>query len=222
MKKILIVEDDINLGTTLAGALEMQDFQVSYLTTGEGVMEKFKTFQPDVVILDVMLNGTLDGFEIGKLIRLENKTPILFATSRDGNEDLKKGFSIYNSDYVRKPYRLMEMLLRIEKMLCSQTKEAVFQIGIFHFYPCEQSLKCNCEDIHLNNLETAVLTLLCKNMGAFVSKQTITKQVWNEKDAKLKEGSLNNILTNLRKHLQKDNDIILETRTMLGVKLMLK
>ena len=71
MKRILIIEDDVNLGTPLAGALEMLEYKVLYLTNDKQAMEKFHEFKPDIIILDVMLNGTLDGFEIGKLIRGE-------------------------------------------------------------------------------------------------------------------------------------------------------
>ncbi|MDR3651577.1 MAG: response regulator transcription factor [Paludibacter sp.] len=226
MKRILIVEDDVNLGTTLTGALEMQDYEVLYHTNGEQVMTKFREFKPDAVILDVILNGSIDGFEIGKLIRAEYNTPILFTTSRDGNEDFKQGFSIKNSDYVRKPYKLMEIALRLENLLSIQKrnvkKESTFQIGHFSFSPDEQSLRYDYEKIHLNNYESAVLDLLCKNIDTFISRKEIIEQIWHEKDAKLKEGSLNNIITSLRKYLNQDCHIELESRIKLGIKLKLK
>ena len=225
MKRILIVEDDVNLGTPLASALEMHDFKVLYLTNGDKIIEKLLQFEPDIVILDVMLNGTLDGFEIAKLIREENNSPILFTTSRDGNEDLKTGFSIENSDYVRKPYRLMEVILRIENLLSKHENETknkdLFQIGNFSFFPGEQSLKYELEKIHLNNYESAVLALLCKNMNDFVSRKKIIETVWSVKDSSLKEGSLNNILTKLRKYLQTDARVLMESKIKLGVRLTL-
>jgi len=222
MKKILIVEDDLNLGTTLAGVLESQSYKVHYLSSGKTVMNELKTFEPDIIILDIMLNEEQDGFDISKQIRSISKTPVLFTTSRDGNDDFINGFSMDNTDYVRKPYKVMEVLKRIEKLLEIQTKKESFTIGHFSFFPCEQSLKYDCGNINLNNYESAVLSLLCKNTGNFISKKTITEVVWNETDPKLKEGSLNNILTNLRKHLKKDNSVLLETRMGLGISLILK
>jgi two-component system, OmpR family, response regulator TrcR len=223
MKRILIVEDNVNLGVPLSGTLEMQNYQVLYLTCGDKVMEELHQFNPDIIIMDIMLNGVLDGFEIGKQIRAEKETPILFTTSRDGNDDFKQGFSIENTDYVRKPYRLMEVLLRLNNLLALQEKntkpDAIFHIGHFSFFPVEQSLKYEYEKIHLNNYESAVLALLCKNIDVFVSRAKIIEQVWNEKDSKLKEGSLNNVLTNLRKYLNQDSNIVLETKVRLGVKL---
>lgn len=223
MKRILIVEDDVNLGTTLAGALEMHDFKVLYLTNGDQILEKVQHFEPDIVILDVMLNGTLDGFEIAKLIRKENNSPILFTTSRDGNEDLKTGFSIENTDYIRKPYRLIEVTLRIDNLLSLYEKtikkiEPIF-IGHFSFFPEEQSLKYEYDRIHLNNYESAVLALLCQNKNNFISRTKIIQAVWNENDPNLKEASLNNILTKLRKNLSQDANVTLETKIKLGVRL---
>ncbi|HEY5589873.1 MAG TPA: response regulator transcription factor [Paludibacter sp.] len=225
MQKVLIIEDDVNLGITLTGALEMQHFKVHYLTNGENVMKEFHTFQPDIVLLDVILNAELDGFEIGKLIRAESNVPILFTTSRDGNEDFQMGFSIENTDYVRKPYRLMEILLRIEKILSKQqddTTNNTYQVGNYSFFPAEQSLKIKDTVAHLNNYESAVLTLLCKNINTFISKREIIECVWQVKETKIKEGSLNNILTNLRKYLNKDGCVGMESRINVGIKLTLK
>ncbi|MEI8273675.1 MAG: response regulator [Paludibacter sp.] len=88
MKKVLIIEDDVNLGTTLAGNLEMEKYEVLYLTCIEDSLNKLNLFLPDIIILDVMLNGNIDGFELARQIRLEKDTPILFTTSRDGAKDI--------------------------------------------------------------------------------------------------------------------------------------
>lgn len=226
MKRILIVEDDINLGTTLSGALEMQGYKVLYLTNGERTIEELSGFYPDIVILDIMLNGQLDGFEIAKLIRNESNVPVLFTTSRDGNEDFIAGFSIENTDYVRKPYKLMEVMLRIDILFAKQIKKEIhvpsYPIGNFYFFPGEQLLKFeNEKKIHLNNYEAAVLELFCENLGVFVLRSKIIEQVWHESDPKLKEGSLNNVLSNLRKYMKQDDRIILESKIKLGARLII-
>jgi len=226
MKKILIVEDDVNLGLPLTGALEMHNYKVSYLINGENAMEEFRNFNPDLVILDVILNGESDGFDIAKLIRRESDVPILFTTSRDGNEDFEMGFSIENTDYVRKPYRLMEVTLRIENLLYKQEngtqKKDLYQIGNIRFFPGEQLLLYESEKIHLNNYESAVLALLCKNRNVFVSRQKIIEDVWKVKESGLKERSLNNMLTNLRKYLSRDSRILMESIIKLGIRLTVK
>ena len=233
MKKILIIEDDVNLGLPLTGALEMQEYKVSYLSNGDKALFEFRNFKPDLVILDVALNGKLDGFDIAKRIRIESIVPILFTTSCDGNEDLKTGFSIANTDYVRKPYRLMEVMLRIENLLSRQeevlTKQEVvskqkdvFQIGNYSFTPCEQLLQYECEKIHLNNYESAVLSMLFKNKNLYLSRKTIIEEVWRVDDSNLKDGSLNNTVSNLRKHLSKDDSISIDSRIRLGIQLEIK
>jgi two-component system OmpR family response regulator len=226
MKKILIIEDDLNLGVPLSGALEMSDYEVLHLSTGDKALENMRVFKPDIIILDIMLNGKLDGFEIGKLIRKEKDTPILFTTSLNGNDDLKQGFSLINTDYVRKPYKFMEVMLRLDNLLNTYNKtkkaEEEFHIGHFSFLPEERSLKYECEKIQLTNHETGVLMFLCKNLNVFVDKKSIIKEVWNDNNVKQKEASLNNILSNLRKYLQTDNSIEMESIKGFGVRLVKK
>lgn len=223
MHKVLIVEDDVNLGTPLAGVLEAQNFKVVYLTSGETAIEVLREFKPDIVLLDVVLNGSVDGFDIGKAIRMESRVPIIFTTSRDGNDDFKAGFGLENSDYVKKPYKLMEVLLRVNSMLTRQEHvniiDNAYQIGNLTFLPGEQSINYSFERIHLNYYESAVMTMLCQNIGKYVSKTAIINHVWNEKDPKLKEGSLNNVLSNIRKYIEIDNRIKIDSKIKLGVKL---
>ena len=225
MTKILLIEDDINLGTTLMGALEMINYRVHHIFNGDNLLKELADFEPELILLDVNLNTKLDGFDIGTLIRKKYETPIIFTTSRDESEDLKAGFSIANTDYVRKPYRVMEIEMRIKNLLSKQTgyeKEGTFLFGDFSFYPAEQSIKYEDTKFHLNNYETAVLTLLCQNKDSFVNKQKIIELVWNSDQPKLKEGALNNVLSNLRKYLKPSVTIELECKIGLGVKLSRK
>jgi DNA-binding response OmpR family regulator len=226
MKKVLIIEDDLNLGTTLSGALEMQNYTVYYLTNGTDILNELQQFEPDIILLDIVLNSELDGFEIARLIRTKYDTPIVFTTSRDGNEDFKAGFQIKNTDYVRKPYRLMEVLLRIENILSKQQTETksniTFQIGSYCFLAQEQTLVIDCDKIHLNNYESTVLTLLCKHRDDFMTREELIKQVWGEKQTVLKAGSLNNILSRLKKHLGKDEQVQIVSIIKLGVRIEVK
>jgi DNA-binding response OmpR family regulator len=225
MTKILLIEDDVNLGTTLMGALEMMDYKVRHIFNGDAIMKELADFQPELVLLDVNLNTKLDGFDIGKLIRKKHQTPIIFTTSRDESEDLKTGFSIANTDYVRKPYRVIEIEMRIKNLLSKQTtdeKGSTFQFGNFTFYPAEHSIKYEGNKFHLNNYETAVLELLCQYKDTFVSKQKIIELVWNCDQPKLKTGALDNVLSSLRKYLKPGTSIELECKIGLGVKLSTK
>lgn len=224
MKKLLVVEDDLNLGTALVGFLEMQKYEVLFVSNGDEAVAEFQRFEPDLVTLDVMLNCTVDGFDIAKQIRKFSNTPIIFTTSRDGNEDYETGFGIENSDYVRKPYRLVELMLRINKMVEAEMNASLvadnqFRIGRFKFFPDEQSLKFDKGDIHLNHLDSVVLALLCRNKGVFMSREEIIKIVWQVNEPSLKEAALYNSISRLKKYLYNDDQVKIENKIRLGIRL---
>ena len=225
MKKIMVVEDDLNLGTALVGFLEMQKYEVHYVSNGDEAIAEFQQFEPDLVTLDVMLNCNIDGFGIAKKIRKFSDIPIIFTTSRDGNEDYETGFGIENSDYVRKPYRLVELMLRINKVVEAEITTAAtitdnqFRIGRFKFFPDEQSLKFDKGDIHLNHLDSVVLALLCRNKGEFISREEIIKIVWQVDKTNSKEAALYNSISRLKKYLYNDDQVKIENKIRLGIRL---
>lgn len=219
----MVVEDDVNLGTALVGFLEMQRFEVSYVSNGDEALNEFQQFNPDLVTLDVMLNCKIDGFGIAKQIRKFSNIPIIFTTSRDGNEDYETGFGVENSDYVRKPYRLVELMLRINKMIEAErvpVPDNQYRIGRFKFFPDEQSLKFDKGDIHLNHLDSVVLALLCRNKGNFLTREDIIKIVWQVNETNLKEAALYNSISRLKKYLYNDEFVRIENKIRLGIRLV--
>lgn len=219
MYKVLLIEDDLNLGTTLRGALEERRFSVKYLSGGAHVMKELAEFVPDIVLLDVNLNEDLDGFAISRKIREVSSVPLLFTTSRDENTDFDQAFSIPNTDYVRKPYRLAEVLKRIEKLVVNESNSEKFEIGTCMFYPAQHKLVIRNEEIYLNNYASEVLSVLCKNKDNFVKRPVIIETVWKTKDVRTKEGSLNNIMSQLRKYFEDEKGVVIESRIKLGVRL---
>ena len=219
MYKVLLIEDDLNLGTTLRGALEERRFSVKYLSGGAHVMKELAEFEPDIVLLDVNLNEDLDGFAISRKIREVSSVPLLFTTSRDENTDFDQAFSIPNTDYVRKPYRLAEVLKRIEKLVVNESNSEKFEIGTCMFYPAQHKLVIRNEEIYLNNYASEVLSVLCKNKDNFVKRPVIIETVWKTKDVRTKEGSLNNIMSQLRKYFEDEKGVVIESRIKLGVRL---
>lgn len=219
MYKVLLIEDDLNLGTTLRGALEERRFSVKYLSGGAHVMKELAEFEPDIVLLDVNLNEELDGFAISRKIREVSSVPLLFTTSRDENTDFDQAFSIPNTDYVRKPYRLAEVLKRIEKLVVNESNSEKFEIGTCVFYPAQHKLVISNEEIYLNNYASEVLSVLCKNKDNFVKRPVIIESVWKTKDVRTKEGSLNNIMSQLRKYFEDEKGVVIESRIKLGVRL---
>jgi DNA-binding response OmpR family regulator len=222
MSKILFVDDDIPLGLAVASTLEMKNHDVKFLSGGWNILQEIKEFHPDIILLDVVLNEKIDGFEIGRQIRSNFKTPIIFTTALDGNDDIDAAFSIINTDYIRKPYRALEIIKRIERMLQKNLTITTYNIGTYIFLPCERVLKYELNEINLNHLEAAVLSILYDNLSKFVSREEIIKIVWNLSDSKLKDKSLNNILSSLRKCFEQDRFIEIECRNKLGVRMIVK
>ncbi len=226
MKKVLIVEDDLNLGTTMAGTLEIKKMHVCYSEGDGDVMDIFHRFKPDIVLLDVVLFGEKSGFQIAKDIRKNHSTPIIFITALDAADDMKKAFSFENIDYINKPFNIMEVLLRINKILSHQTKFDMignyFKLGDLAFYPGENALKMGEKGIRLSNCEAAVLGVLCNHLDLFVSRSEIIMTVWGVDDYKIKEGSLNNIISSLRKQTADEPRLKIESVIKLGVRLILE
>lgn len=221
MQKILFVEDDVNLGLPVVGALEDKGYRVKYLTSGSALKEEMAVFEPDLLLLDVNLNEQFDGFDLARQIRLYSNIPVIFTTSRTENDDFEQGFAISNMDYVRKPYRLAELLKRVERMWQSSEPVTVFRLGIFTFKSGEYSLQTEGNTQQLNHYEAEVLHELCNCRGQFINRATLIQKIWKVSDPKLKDGSLNNVLSQLRKYMAADNSIQIESRAKLGVMLRL-
>lgn len=224
MKKVLIVEDDVNLGRTLAGTLEFNKLQVYYSDGNDDVLETFYQVNPDIILMDVLLPRDQNGFKIAEKIRKgKNQVPILFITSLDGTVALKKAFSFDNADYINKPFRIQEVLLRMNSLLSKQYRfnltENFYRIGDTLFFPEEQLLKRGFKRIHLNKYQSMVLVVLCNNQDNFLSRNEIIQEVWGVDNCKIKENSLNNVLSALRKYFASDPKVEISSIMKLGVKL---
>lgn len=224
MKKILLAEDDANLAFMLTDGLENEGFEVLHVPDGESTIDKTATFQPDIVLLDVNLKGAMTGFEVSKKIRLTSQVPVIFITARTQIEDMQEGYKIGNVDYLKKPFGIRELILRINELLArsalkNQDNEPKY-IGNFLFSVDEQYLQLSVEKIRLQKNEAAVLSLLFDNKGKVTPKKEILETVWDEPDLKGKEASLNNILSSLRSKLSSDNRVCIETIPKTGYRLV--
>jgi len=223
VEKILLIEDDINLAFIIIEELKVEGFEVIHQINGENALLTIDNLKPDIVLLDVNLQTTLNGFELGRQIRLQSDLPILFTTSRTLTEDLKTGFSIGNVDYLKKPFGICELVLRIKELLSRNTKQKdqikQFQIGKFIFNPFENTLLINNKKLTLQNNESSVLYLLCINRDKVVTKEEILKTVWNDLEMRQKEASLYNIISALRDKFSEDHSIVIKTFTKTGWKL---
>ncbi|MBI9054356.1 MAG: response regulator transcription factor [Bacteroidales bacterium] len=224
--KILLVEDDTNLGFLLLEFLESNDFDVKLYRDGISGYNGFSSSQFDFCILDVML-PKMDGFTLAEKIREGNKkVPIIFLTARSMKEDKIRGFKIGIDDYVTKPFDEDELLFRIESILNRvnpeqpQNEKLIYQLGDFSFDVNNQELKIGKESKRLTSKESKILSILAKSKNNIVPREDIMQQVWGETDYFIGR-SLDVFISKIRRHLQSEPRIKIETIPTVGVVLNL-
>ncbi|MDP4269727.1 MAG: response regulator transcription factor [Bacteroidota bacterium] len=228
--KVLLIEDDANLAFMLIDGLESEGFEVLHLNKGEEALKAFERFSPDIILLDVNLKGVLNGFEVGRTVRQSSNIPIIFTTARTQYEDLQQGFGIGNVDYLKKPYSIRELSLRINALLSRPGNQPAIErnsqhtdkkIGKYLFNPVEHCLTIDQETIHLPKNECLVLNLLVDKQGKVVQRNDILNAVWGEKEGFMRESSLNNILSSLRSKLSSDSQVVIQSIPKVGCKLII-
>lgn len=228
MQKILLAEDDPNLGELIKDYLELKGkFEVDLCEDGVDAIEAFKKSEYDLCILDVMMPKK-DGFSVGKEIRRIDKTiPIIYATAKGMMEDKTQAFELGGDDYITKPFRIEELLLRINALLKRSTKdkkaEAVtkFDLGDFSFDSLSQTLTYKEEDSQkLSTKESELLRLLCLNKNEVLTREEALVKIWHD-DNYFTGRSMDVFLSKLRKYLRKDSNIEIVNVHGKGYKLLI-
>lgn len=221
--RILLVEDDENLGLVLSDLLGMGGHSVQWSKDGETALRDFNAFAPHLCVVDVMLPKK-DGFALVEDIkRLQPTAPVIFLTARGMEDDRIRGFQTGADDYVTKPFSNRELLLRIGAVLQRSYNNgpdeatASFTIGSFRFEP-SQLLLSGHETRTLTQKESDVLVLLCRHAGATVPRDLILKTVWGQSDY-FAGRSLDVFISKLRKYLKDDPRVCIETIHGVGFRL---
>ena len=215
--KILLVEDDINLGDVLCDYLELQDHEVVRAMDGVEGLEIYKSGSFDLLILDVMLPRK-DGFTLATEIREKNpQVPIIFLTARDRMEDRVSGFKAGCDDYITKPFSSEELELRIGAILrrCQQqdtngqaatNNNDVYALGKYTFDSANHELRINGKRIGLTTKEVELLRVLYAHKNQLIAREKTLKAVWGS-DNYFIGRSMDVFITKLRKYLKEDPDI---------------
>ena len=209
--KILLAEDDPNLGQLLREYLELKGFQASLAVDGNAALQVFIEGSFDLCILDVMMPKK-DGFALAKEIRMKDRSiPIIFLTAKSMKDDVLQGFKVGADDYINKPFNMEELLMRIEAVLRRVNKAnfeeiLYFKVGNYDFDTHHQLLKYEEQTIKLTSKESGLLKLLCQNMNQPVSRTVALKLIWGD-DSYFNARSMDVYLTKLRKHLRFDDRI---------------
>jgi len=209
--KILLVEDDNNLGNLLCDYLNAKGHNCTLRTNGNDGYQSFIDETFDFLILDVMMPYK-DGFTLAKEIRgIDQEIPILFLTAKSLNEDTLKGFESGADDYMTKPFSMDELLARINAIMrrlkgFPSNEMTILQIGNYSFDTKLQKLIIEKEEQKLTTKETDLLKLLCKNKNRVLERNNALKAVWGD-DNYFNGRSMDVYITKLRKYLKKDPNI---------------
>jgi DNA-binding response OmpR family regulator len=218
--KILYVEDETFLGKIVKESLESRGYEVLMESDGNKVLTLFRQSAPDVCVLDVMLPNK-DGFTIADEIRDVNQAvPIIFLTAKTQTEDVVKGFTLGGNDYIRKPFSMEELIVRIQNVLRNNsegTKKIVsdsVQIGKYNFQLNRQVLSGAADERKLSFREAELLKLLYENRDKIIDRKDILTLLWGN-DSFFNSRNLDVYITKLRSYLKEDPS--LEIITIKGV-----
>jgi DNA-binding response OmpR family regulator len=224
---ILLLEDEFTLGEIIKESLESRQFNVQHCLTGQEGLKYFFQSKPELVILDVMLPDA-DGFEIARQIRQTNKeVAILFLTAKSLPQHVVEGFESGGNDYLKKPFSLEELVVRIkvllsrDRLLVDETESGdVLELGQYTFHSQRQLLQFYNETKKLSSREAELLKLLYFSRNRVIERKTILLKLWND-DHIFNSRSLDVYITKLRKYLARDPQVQIINYRGTGYKLIL-
>lgn len=224
--KILLAEDEPFLGKIIKESFETRDFEVSWVQNGIKAYSVFRSFQPDICILDVMMPEK-DGFSVTEDIRkIDTAVPILFLTARSLTEDVIKGFELGCNDYLKKPFSMEELIVRVKSLLGRSEKHKTsqptenFSIGNYEFNNTIQELTLGSESVKLSFREASLLKMLIENKNQVLARKLALDYLWGE-DNFFAARSMDVFITKLRKHLKHDTNIEIVNIRGVGYKLII-
>ncbi len=225
--RILLAEDDINLGQLLHTFLKSKGFDVALAQNGKIAFEKFNQQQYDFCIFDIMM-PEMDGFTLAKEIReIDKKVPILFLTAKSMKEDKLEGFSIGADDYLTKPFAMEELLARITAILrrtedeSEETTNGEVFVGKIKYEPEYRMLYLKAGEKKLTTKENQLLQLLVKNQNEILDRNATLRAIWGD-DNYFNGRSMDVYIAKLRKALKEDENIEIMNVHGKGFKLIVK
>lgn len=217
--RILYVEDEKILGQLVTEALTKQGYNIMQITNGSDALQTFREYKPHLCLLDIMLPGK-DGYEIAKQIRvIDKKLPVIFLTAKIQVTDLVAGFNAGCNDYIRKPFSLDELQLRIAGWLSERygnadiTTPSESMIDGYSFHPQKQILETAEGIIQLTHKEALILQLLYNHRNTIISREYLMQKVWGN-DTFQNSRSLDVYINKLRKYLSDGHNKIITLKSI--------
>ncbi|MDR2232045.1 MAG: response regulator transcription factor [Tannerella sp.] len=219
---VLLAEDETTLSAIITDTLEDEGFTCFTASNGYECLQLFRDKKPDILIADVMM-PKMDGFEMVREIRkMDRATPILFLTARSSIEDLVAGFELGANDYLRKPFKMQELIVRIKALLNrvvnNKTME-VFSIGDYVFNSVEQTLVKDGKSAVLTHFENEILKRLCLNINHIIDVKNLLEYLWYD-DSSYNRNSLHGYIYKLRKLLSDDERVKIINLRGIGYKIV--
>ena len=219
--RVLLVEDDTTLAMIVSETLERDGFEVIKAVDGEDGLLKYIKHGADVIVADVMM-PKMDGFEMGRRLRQINRdVPLLFLTAKSGIVDIVEGFELGGNDYLNKPFKMLELIVRIKALLRRKVREESERLTLGRYtldmtaqtleYPGEESIK-------LTLIEAKLLRELMNNVGLTVDADVLMLLIW-QRDDPYSRNSLHGFIHKLRHYLRHEPSIALINQRGVGYKL---
>jgi len=220
--KILYVEDEPNLAKIVKESLESRDFEVTMIHDGMNAVETFEACTPDVCILDVMLPNK-DGFTIGKEIRtIDTHVPILYLTAKNQTKDVVNGFHAGGNDYIKKPFSMEELIVRINNLMTLTKNHASvvpqtehIQLGSYLFFPLKYEIHYQQQVQNLSHRESQLLQILAQHKNTAIDRKEILLKIWGD-DSFFNSRNLDVYIKKLRNYLQQDEQVKIVTLKGVG------
>lgn len=222
--RILLVEDDTTLSMIISETLQRDGFDVLTAGDGEEGLRKFTRYGVDLIIADVMM-PRMDGFEMGRKIRqISQNVPLLFLTAKSEIDDIVEGFELGANDYLKKPFKMLELIVRIKALLRRNIRDEDnrFEIGNYTLDLSTQMLSNPDKgSIELSLIEAKLLKELIVNVGHTVDASTMMQLIW-QRDDPYSRNSLHGFIHKLRHYLRHDQSISLINQRGIGYMLTIK
>ena len=228
MIKLLLIEDDVNLGYMIKSSLEeiIEGYDVIWVTNGKEGLKMLTKYTPDVIVSDIEM-PFMDGKEMVKTIRSFNThIPIIFVSAKISPSDVTGGYETGADLYIKKPFQPEELdahirsILKLTQNQPKKDNEVVYQLGKYTFYPQQYYLEYQSTRQHLTALESNVLAMLCENRGKVVHRADILAKYWRtDCDYIFSSRSLDVFVTKLRSYLSADKSVSIKTIKKVGLHL---
>jgi len=215
MNKILYAEDEESLAMIVKDTMEVRGYEVTWCKDGKAALAAFNHEKPDICVFDIMM-PEMDGITLAKEVRkIDSLVPIVFLSAKSQTTDVLEGFESGANDYIKKPFSIEELLIRIKSILSrdqliaheAPTDSNTFIIGDFTFNYASQELYYKSEKTHkLTSKENEILRMLCEHKNEILKRKIVLDELWGD-DGFFTARSMDVFITKLRKYLKNDSRI---------------